>query len=143
MNGLSESPLIGNGTFSAETRIFNIYANEYQEQFGGPGWLTGTWIQSLHDTGIIGFLIVLGLFGSILLANLRIFKQISNPTIEKSMILGFIGGNIVIIVSSLLSSSLWISFPYIFWAINMAFIAKCKREIDDRATYWPVPPFAH
>jgi hypothetical protein len=126
MQGLQESPILGKGTLSAETSVFNIYTNEYQEQFGGPGWLTGTWIQALHDTGMVGFLILLLLYGSIMLANHRAFRRLDDSRIERSVVLGFLGGNTVIIVSSLLSSPLWISFPYIYWAFNLAFLAKCK-----------------
>lgn len=135
LEGFRESPLFGKGTFSAKTSIFNIYTNEEQERFGGHGWLTGLWIQSLHDTGIFGFIIVFSLFGSLFYANFKIFKRLDGANINKSIVLGFIGGNTVIIISSFLSSSLWISFPYIFWAINLSFLVACRKQMDEEALH--------
>ena len=98
----------------------------------GAGWLTGSWIQSLHDTGVVGFVILFTLFGFLLRSNYRLFKLLPSTDSNKSMVLGFIGGNLIIIIASQLSSPLWTAFPYVYWGINMGFIAVCKEKIIQR-----------
>ena len=132
MEGFGNNPVMGNGTFSAETRIFNPYKGQYEERMGGAGWLTGSWIQSLHDTGVVGFAILFTLFGFLLRSNYRLFKMLPSTDSNKSLVLGFIGGNLIIIIASQLSSPLWTAFPYVYWGINMGFIAVCKEKIIQR-----------
>ena len=71
---------------------------------------------------------MLGIFVSILIANHSLFTKLKNDDERKGIVLGFLGGNIILFISSQLSSSLWISFPYVYWGINMAFISWCKRN---------------
>jgi hypothetical protein len=129
LKGLEQNPLFGLGTLSANTKIYNPYTYQYQEKMGSPGWLNGALLQAIHDTGVIGFTLLLGVFISILVANYRMFKRIKDDNESKSVLLGFIGGNTVLFISSQLSSPLWISFPYVYWAINMAFLNSCKEKI--------------
>ena len=129
LDGLRESPVFGLGTLSADTRFYNPYTKQYQERMGSAGWLNGVLIQSLHDTGLVGAIIIIGLFTSIMLSNYRLFKQLDNASIEKSIILGFLGGNIILFIASQTSSTLWLSFPYIYWGINMGVITWCKKRI--------------
>ncbi len=117
-----ERPLLGKGTLSAETSIYNPYTGLYQERMGGEGWLTGSGIQALHDTGIVGFVILMGLFGILIWKNYRLFLRLSPTDDQRSLAMGFLGGNIIILITSQLSSPLWTAFPYIFWAINAEFI---------------------
>lgn len=128
--GFLQNPLFGNGTLSADTQWYNPQKHEYGQRMGSPGWLMGLWIQALHDTGGVGLVIILCLFASVLYANYKIFKALSHLTIKKSIVLGFIGGNIIMFITAQLSSPLWISFPYIYWGINMAFLGHCREMIQ-------------
>jgi hypothetical protein len=129
LKGLEQNPLFGLGTLSANTKIYNSYTDKYQEKMGSSGWLNGALLQAIHDTGAIGFTVLLGIFISILVANYRMFKRIKDDNESKSILLGFIGGNTILFISSQLSSPLWISFPYVYWAVNMAFLNYCKEII--------------
>jgi hypothetical protein len=131
-DGFLHNPIFGNGTLSANTTFYNVYRKQEQEYMGSPGWLNGALIQSLQDTGLIGFFIVLGLFTSIIIANYRLFTKLDNSDEKKSVVLGFIGGNVILLISSQLSSPLWISFPYIYWAINMAYINFCESLMAEQ-----------
>jgi hypothetical protein len=128
--GFLKNPVFGNGTLSTDTEFYNTFRNQHQELMGSAGWLNGALIQALQDTGIIGFLIVLGIFISVLIANYNVFIKLPDWLIEKSIILGFIGGNIILLISSQFSSPLWISFPYIYWGINMSYLGYCKKQMQ-------------
>lgn len=123
-----ERPLLGKGTLSAETSIYNPYTGLYQERMGGEGWLTGSGIQALHDTGILGFAILMGLFGILIWKNYRLFLRLPPTDGDRILVMGFLGGNIILLITSQLSSPLWTAFPYIFWAINAEFITACMKE---------------
>lgn len=125
--GFRSSPVFGKGTMSANTDVINETTGEIQQAQGSEGWLSGALIQCLHDTGIIGGVVMLAVFLSIILINYKSFKREKDIT-NRSILLGFFAGNIVMAISSQLSSVLWIAFPYCYWAINMAFISQLDHH---------------
>ena len=125
-----DHPVLGNGTLSAETTVYNPYTGEYQERMGAPGWLTGSGLQALHDTGIIGLLILLGMFGVLMLKTHRLFRSLDKHDPRRGVLLGFLGGNLLLFISSQLSSPLWTAFPYVWWAVNMEYLAACHQPIQ-------------
>ncbi len=127
-SGFVRSPVFGNGTMMAETADVNMFG-ELQELMGSPGWLSGSFIQSLHDTGIVGALIILTFFVSIIRANYSCYKNEENK-VRKSIFLGFMSGNIVLAIASQITSVLWIGFPFVYWAINISMISYSKRQIE-------------
>lgn len=127
-------PVLGNGTLTADTWDYNPYTGEYQHRMGAAGWLTGSGIQALHDTGIIGFLILLTLFGVLLTKNYRVYRSLTNDDSRRGWLLGFLGGNMVLFIASQLSSPLWTAFPYVFWAVNAEFLAQCRGERQASST---------
>lgn len=128
LEGFNKSPIFGNGTLSADTRFYNSYEKRYQERMGSAGWLNGVLIQSMNDTGILGIVTILALFGSVLLSNYSVYKKLSKASPEKNLVAGFIMGNIILLIASQTSSTLWVSFPYIYWGINMAFLQFCRKQ---------------
>ncbi len=127
--GFVNSPIIGNGTLSADTQVLNQNSGFYYDLEGSPGWLGSVWIQSLHDTGVIGFIIILGLHISFIIINYKLFKTKNIDAFTKSMLLGFLAGNIIITIGSQISSIFWISFPFIFWGVNMSMVSEIKRKL--------------
>ncbi len=125
--GFIVHPLFGNGTMMADTASLNIFTGELEDVMGTPGWLSGSLIQSLHDTGIIGALIIMGIFVSLCLINLKHFRREDNID-RKAIFLGFFAANIIIAITSQITSVLWIGFPFVFWAINMAYVAAINKE---------------
>lgn len=121
INGFRKNPIIGNGIFAANNVFVNPHTQEVTGTAGPIGWLNGLFIQALHDSGIFGLLSWLLLFFLLFYLNYKLFRKIP-PSFERSILLGFIGGNMVIMIGSQASSVVWISFPYVFWAINLAFI---------------------
>jgi O-Antigen ligase len=121
-------PVLGNGTLSADTRAYNPYTGAFQDRMGSPGWLTGSVIQALHDTGVLGLLILLMLFGLLVSRNYNQFRWLPPGDPRRGWLLGFIGGNIVLFITSQLSSPLWTAFPYVFWAVNVEFLVHCSKS---------------
>lgn len=129
INGFLKSPIIGNGTLSANTKILDIYTKEYKDQNGSSGWLTGFWIQSLNDTGFIGLLIGLALLISFIKVNYVCFKAETENQARKSLYLGFMAAAIVIAICTQISNVMWISFTFVFWGINMALVKQLNEKI--------------
>jgi O-antigen ligase len=123
-------PILGNGTLTAETTVYNPYTGAFQERMGAPGWLTGSGLQALHDTGLIGLLIFLGMFGILVRKTHRAFRQLEAGDPSRGVLLGFLGGNLLIFISSQLSSPMWTAFPYVFWAVHMEYLATCVPGAD-------------
>ena len=132
LKGFEERPLLGNGTLTANTTTYNKYKRIYQERGGSPGWLTGLWIQSLHDTGLIGFGIVIGMFASLFYSNYKVFSLLHPLSREKAIVLGFLGGNLVILITAQLSSTLWVAFPWIYWGINLSYLQWCREKVIEK-----------
>jgi hypothetical protein len=127
INGFVKSPLIGNGIFSANNIFINPHTFEVTGTAGPIGWLNGLFIQSLHDTGILGLLSWVCFFFFLLHFNYRIFKKLP-PSFERSVVLGFIGGNIILLVGSQASSVVWIAFPFVYWAINLSILRQYRSQ---------------
>jgi O-antigen ligase len=128
VKGFLHSPIIGNGIFSANNVFVNPYTGEVTGTAGPIGWLNGLFIQALHDTGILGVLAWVGFFFTLLRKNYVIFKRLP-ISFERSIVLGFIGGNFVILIGSQASSIVWIAFPFIFWAANLTYLRYCREKI--------------
>lgn len=127
-NGFTNRPVFGNGTMSADTDVVNATTGEIAQAMGASGWLGGALIQSLHDTGIIGGCIMLALFFSIIYANYKALKSETDDS-HKSILLSFLAGNIILVISTQITSTLWISFPYFYWAINMAYLSELNNKL--------------
>jgi O-antigen ligase len=117
--GFLRSPLFGTGALSADTRFLNPYTGNIEDYF--KGYLGNSFMQALNDTGIIGAIIISLLFIIGITQNYNAYKKNKGKEIKK-MALGFLGGNIIIFISSFITSSLWIAFPWVYWGINQAFI---------------------
>lgn len=128
ISGFLSSPIFGQGTMSANTTVFNPFTNEYYDAVSEPGWLTGAWIQSLHDTGIVGFSITIGMFITIIINNWYLLKK-ETDSFKRTILLFFLLSSVLIFISSQISSSLWILFPWFFWALNSAFIGKHYKTL--------------
>ncbi|MDG6997811.1 MAG: O-antigen ligase family protein [Nitrososphaerota archaeon] len=126
IKGFEANPLLGNGTLSANTMTINRVTGDFGYISGTQGWLTGAWIQSLNDTGVFGFVVLLSLFLVPIFKNYRIFKHTKNNRV-KEVSLAFFGGNVLMLVACQISSSLWFAFPWIYWGINAAFIDLVKN----------------
>jgi O-Antigen ligase len=125
-NGFLQKPIFGNGSMSADTGDINAITGEIQHVMGSAGWLSSSLVQSLHDTGLFGAAMVLGIFISLIRTNYSYFRTAKNQP-DKSILLGFLGGNIIILVASQITSVFWIAFPFVYWASNMAFISGLKK----------------
>jgi len=128
INGFLKSPLIGNGTLSADTKVLDKYTKEYKDENGSSGWLTGFWIQSLNDTGIVGLLIGLGMLMSFVRVNYRCFKGERESQFRQSLYLGFMAAAIVVAICTQISNVMWISFTFVFWGINMAVVKQLNKK---------------
>ncbi|MFM7850842.1 MAG: O-antigen ligase family protein, partial [Flammeovirgaceae bacterium] len=128
LKGFSKNPFIGNGIFSANNVFINPHTGEVTGTAGPIGWLNGLFIQALHDTGLIGVILWLTFFCLLLIRNFNTYKRLP-PSLEKSIVRGFLGGNIVIFIGSQASSVVWISFPYIFWGLNLVLLRNFSNTL--------------
>jgi O-antigen ligase len=128
INGFLKSPIIGNGTLSADTQILDQYTKEYKDQNGSSGWLTGFWIQSLNDTGVVGLLIGLAMLISFIRVNYICFKIERESLFRRSLYLGFMAAAIVVAICTQISNVLWVSFTFVFWGINMALVKQVNQK---------------
>lgn len=129
INGFVKSPLIGNGIFSANNIFVNPHTLEVTGTAGPIGWLNGLFLQALHDSGIVGLFGWIVFFFFLVYKNYKMYNRLPS-SFEKSVMLGFIGGNIVILVGSQASSVVWIAFPFVYWAINLALLRQYRTKID-------------
>lgn len=123
----NNSPIWGNGTNTAPTEFVNKWTGKIENLSHSKGWLTGAWIQSLQDTGIVGFIIIAAIFISSIFMNYKAYK-ISECKARQTIFVWFIVGNLIIAITSQLSSSLFIAFPWIYWGINVAIIQKSRIQ---------------
>jgi hypothetical protein len=135
VEGFRSNPVFGKGTLSANTEFYNPWRKIFQHRMGSPGWLNGVLIQALHDTGLVGVLIVLMINGSVLYYNYRTYVRLDKSSFERSIVLGFFGGNIILFIASQTSSTVWVAFPYIYWGVNLGFLAHCKTLIQHKRAF--------
>lgn len=130
--GFANNPIFGNGIFSANNISINPFTGEVTGTAGPIGWLNGQFIQVTHDAGLLG-LIGWALFYVLLFNfNYALYKRLP-PSLERSIILGFIGGNLVILIGSQASSIVWLAFPFVYWAINLTVIQNFRNQLNQRS----------
>lgn len=129
--GFTNSPFIGNGTMSADTRIYKPEYGGYTNPLGGSnGWLFSAFIQSLHDTGILGFInMIILLFYPLKKWYDHLKKAIKKRDVMLSYF--FIISNAIIVFTTQISSILWISFPWLFWGLSIGILDRIN---DSRNT---------
>jgi O-antigen ligase len=108
-----EAPLLGHGTFAGE-----IIARRY--------WMSSL-VQALYDTGLVGVAGLIALQMLMVVIPWREARRLTDPPL-RACLLGCAGGNAVLGLTSLLSSFLWVGFPWIFMGLTMALATTTRRD---------------
>lgn len=103
----SLSPVLGCGTMTAS--VLGI----------GYSWLWSSFIQTLHDAGIVGLIFILiTMIKPITFLRKRLY--IAQDYYKKYIFTGFIAGCIVLLITCQFSNFLWLGFPWVFYGIAVA-----------------------
>jgi hypothetical protein len=116
-----KAELLGNGTLSLPP--------ELASPSPAGGWLYSSVVQALHDTGIIGLVLLLWFQTGVLLIVMRGYRRAKDPFF-KSSLAGFAAASVALFIASQASSFLWLGFPWIFSgiAVATALIASCETN---------------
>jgi hypothetical protein len=115
--GLQEwlkAPILGHGTLAGEA-------------IGHSFWVSSL-LQSLHDTGVVGAIFLLWIYGLLILTpwlayrrSLREGEQ-ALPALHRNSLLAFALANAVLALTSQFSSILWVGFPWVFAGLTVGFV---------------------
>ena len=117
-----ETPLLGSGTLSFPK---DLAATLHP---GGP-WLYSSFIQALHDSGIVGLALLLWIQGGIIYTLIKAYKR-TTDSFYRASLSGFIAGSVALIIASQASSFIWLGFPWIFSGLAVA-VAKVSMSSDE------------
>lgn len=118
------SPWLGRGLFSIRGK-----------DLPSGHWLYSTLIQALHDSGIIGLILMLWIHIGIIVVCFRSYGM-TEDYFYRATLLGFGLGAILIVIASQASSFFWVGYPWLFMgmAMTVAIIAQeGKTEEPDRS----------
>ncbi len=126
----------GEGRLQVESRAIERWKNSPilgDGTFGFPGGETGTathgsWlyssiVQSLHDTGIVGFVFLMWIYIGGLIIGIRGYRRCQSVYWRATLMGGTLGW-LSLTIASQASSFIWLSFPWLFlgalvtWATN-------------------------
>jgi O-antigen ligase len=108
-----ERPIFGWGTFGYEDMLHN--------------WFNSSLVQALHDTGIIGLVLMLWMHFRIISISWKTAHLVIEP-VDRIVLLSLCLGNLTIFLTSQTSSFLWVGFPWVFMGITMAYIHSIRRN---------------
>lgn len=130
--------LVGSGTMSLNTMAINNGASTI-EKMQAKGWVYSSVIQALHDTGIIGLLLLLWIEAGILGMIARGYR-LANNSFYRSSLAGFAVGSIALFIASQASSFLWLGFFWVYsgLAVAVAMAAARTSDNDARGTVLPI-----
>lgn len=109
-----DSKLIGRGTMSASV------------SGTGYAWLWSSFIQTLHDAGIVGLFFMLWIMICPILFSLKQLRKTCD-NFSRWNLSGFIGGCVVLLFTCQFSNFLWLGFPWVFYGIGMAMAMRAKQ----------------
>jgi hypothetical protein len=133
LRGFSNNPIFGNGIFSANNIFINPFTGEVTGSAGPIGWLNGQFLQVMHDSGLLGIVGWTLFYFLLFNSNYTLYKRLP-PSLERSIVLGFIGGNLVILIGSQASSIVWLAFPFVYWALNLTVIQNFRNQLNLRTS---------
>ena len=108
-----QQPVLGWGTFAGEVI--------------GVRWWNGSIPQALHDTGIIGTVFLLWMYGRVIVAAWRESRRAPTPFYQASLY-AFALGNVTLFLTSQTSSFLWVGFSWVFMGLTIGVVHASRRE---------------
>jgi len=122
--------LFGNGTLSLE-------APEDLAAPAAKAWIYSSFLQVLHDSGIVGLLFLLWFQLGVIMIAARGYVR-THDSFLRAVLAGLIAGSIEMMISSQSSSFLWLGFSWIFAGITVAVAQIASRESETDGHLEPV-----
>lgn len=104
--------LLGHGTMSLP----------WEEALPSPAgpWLYSSFVQALHDTGLVGLALIVWFQTGVLLFLVRSYGRVVD-VVSRSVIAGCIVAIIALYIASQASSFIWLGFPWVFTGFAVAY----------------------
>jgi len=90
-------------------------------------WLYSTVISSMHDTGIVGLTFMLWIHIVPIVYTIKAAGKVRN-TPRYASLMGFVLGDVVLVIASQASSFFWLGFPWIYLGVM---VAAAKITMDE------------
>lgn len=103
-NDFLTHPLIGNGV--------NVFAQKYTSPAGARDWISNFFLMTLHDTGIIGLVLVLGWLGWLAYETGRALKSARGAA--RTMLLALSIAYVALFVSYQAVTVFWLGFNWVY-----------------------------
>ncbi len=107
-NDFLKRPLIGNGA--------NSFAQKYTTTAHTPGWISNMLLMSLHDTGIIGTLILLTWFGWFAWLTVSAIRA-ATPSPRRTQLLGLGISIVCLLITYQVTTMLWLGLIWFWFAV--------------------------
>lgn len=119
-----DAVLLGHGTMSLP----------WEEALPSPAgpWLYSSFIQALHDTGLVGLALIIWFQAGVLLFLVRSYGRVADDG-SRSVIAGCITAIIALYIASQASSFIWLGFPWIFTGFAVAY---AQNALDGEKVTW-------
>lgn len=114
--------LLGNGTLSLD-------APEDLTSPVAKSWIYSSFLQALHDTGIVGLFFLLWFQLGVIVIAARGYIR-TRDSFLRAVLAGLMAGSIEMTISSQTSSFLWLGFSWIFAGITVAVAQIASRETE-------------
>ncbi|MCW5851728.1 MAG: hypothetical protein KIT87_16770 [Anaerolineae bacterium] len=108
-----QQPILGWGTFAGEVI--------------GVRWWNGSIPQALHDTGIVGAVFLLWMYGRVIVAAWRESRRALTRFYQASLF-AFALGNVTLFLTSQTSSFLWVGFSWVFMGLTIGVVHASRHE---------------
>lgn len=96
-------------------------------------WLYSTVISSMHDTGIVGLTFMLWIHIVPIVYTIKAAGKVRNTTRYASL-MGFVIGDVVLVIASQASSFFWLGFPWIYLGVMVATAMITMEESRDSSS---------
>jgi O-antigen ligase len=126
LDAMPDAYLLGHGTLS-------LVANDTHAKLEG-GWLYSSFIQAIHDTGLIGLMILVWFQIGVIVITARAYLKTKDNFLRAALI-GFVAGSVSLIFASQASSFIWLGFPWVFagLAVATATLSQQSGQEGDQA----------
>jgi hypothetical protein len=127
--GISEHPLLGNGTSSFQLQYSGV---DFGQQDDTAGWIANTEVRVLYDTGVVGFGLFCAFFVYLGVGVKRLLKKAPNPELE-ALAMAFV----VYCASFQFTEGTLLAFPWVHLGLIAAGLAVFRTADSDRQNALP------
>jgi hypothetical protein len=117
-DGIMAHPILGNGTSSFQLLVSNAELGNGDDSDRGA-WISNTETRVLHDTGIVGFTLLVGFLGSLALRSIKILKTELHPELLALLLAGVVYGVTFQATEGTLLEFFWVHIGLIGCAVSI------------------------